>query len=719
MSGFLAMDDKLYADLKKLAGAQPLYLFTERGDFVEVARRSEFRFRVPAGFFAGEGVALRGQQFPAGSARMPDAAQLRLPSLYPAQQQVVAELRAIAKACAREQRPLYVTLHLACGFGKTVTASYLLGTHRRRAVVCVPTKMLLAQWGAALAALRVSVYVSGEGVRKLMAVLRTRDFSVLVVVSKHFADPGFCALVHERYDVFVLDESHTYNLMNLTLMTRFLSFFPPRICYFLSATPRAANRVYCNRVVNVTKFSALRKTVRVLSTFFPPFSNARIREFVQRLDSVHNKYHIYTEKALAEDAPRNASIVAATAAAFERRDAERVLLITKLRSHMLGMHAALIARLGAQHVFLGDAQSRHTTEIVRELRASERFVFVSTLFYSGTGLDIPHLDTLVVCHAVMNHMQAEQLLGRICRETEQPRRTVYVFPTTSVREIKNMVGLFAQRFITLATQKLGFTQEREQTEDAPASADRPASADKRVPADRPASADKRVPADRPASADKRVPADRPASADKRVPADRPASADKRVPADRPASADKRVPADRPASADKRVPADRPASADKRVPANRPAYMYWRAPKNGPCCASISSSAANNKKPALVIAQAPGGDNAVKLGHKPGPGPGEHASSRSAFKHGRALTCELAQRTQCRSTRRAVQSVGSGRGHAQLAGLQLAHIGEEGEARLAHGARGARVRGRLLHGGTRLALAPPLLGPERVHLNAEK
>ncbi|QHW16511.1 MC123R [Molluscum contagiosum virus] len=742
MSGFLAMDDKLYADLKKLVGAQPLYLFTARGDFVEVARRSEFCFRVPAGFFAGEGVPLRGQQFPAGSARMPDAAHLRLPRLYPAQQQVVAELRAIAKACAREQRPLYVTLHLACGFGKTVTASYLLGTHRRRAVVCVPTKVLLAQWGAALAALRVSVYVSGEGVRKLMAVLRTRDFSVLVVVNKHFADPGFCALVHERYDVFVLDESHTYNLMNLTLMTRFLSFFPPRICYFLSATPRAANRVYCNRVVNVTKFSALRKTVRVLSIFFPPFSNARIREFVQRLDSVHNKYHIYTEKALAEDAPRNASIVAATAAAFERLDAKRVLLITKLRSHMLGMHAALSARLGAQHVFLGDAQSRYTPEIVRELRASERFVFVSTLFYSGTGLDIPHLDTLVVCHAVMNHMQAEQLLGRICRETEQPRRTVYVFPTTSVREIKNMVGLFAQRFITLATQKLGFTQEREQPEDAPekhASAaapadkrvptDRPASADKRVPTDRPASADKRVPTDRPASADKRVPTDRPASADKRVPTqsadkrvptDRPASADKRVPTDRPASADKRVPTDRPASADKRVPTDRPASADKRVPANMPAPAYRRAPTSGPRCSSRSASADNNKKPALSIARASrGGNNAAKLGHKPGPGPGAQASLRFVHKHGRALACELAQGTQCRSARRAVQRVGPGHGHAQRAGLQLAHIGEEGKARLADGARGTRVRGRLLHGGPRLALAPPLLGPGRVHLDAEK
>ncbi|QGN68118.1 DNA helicase [Equine molluscum contagiosum-like virus] len=466
MSEFLPIDDKLYAELKKLVGAHPLCLFTSDGAFVEVFRKSEFLFRVPVGFFAGAGVALRGRVFPAAGALMADAGALRLPKLYPAQQQVVAALRARAKVCARERRPLYVTLHLACGFGKTVMASYLIGAHRRRAVVCVPNKMLLAQWGAALAALRVRVHVSGEGVSRLLPLLRAQDFSVLVVVNKHFANAAFCALVHARYEVFVLDESHTYNLMNLTLMTRFLSFHPPRICYFLTATPRPGNRVYCNYVVNVTKFSALRKQLRVVSPFFAPYSSARVREAVQRLDSAGNKYHIYTEKALAEDEPRNAAILAAVGAAYEARAVQRVLVITKLRAHMRALHAGLLARFGAEQVFLGDAQDKQTAAVVRQLRELDRFLFVSTLFYSGTGLDIPTLDALVVCHAVMNSMQAEQLLGRICRETEQTQRTVYVFPTTSVREIKNLVGMFTQRFISLATQKLGFVRVPDDAPDA-------------------------------------------------------------------------------------------------------------------------------------------------------------------------------------------------------------------------------------------------------------
>lgn len=459
MSEGMTIDDKLYAELRKLAAPQPLCLFNSRGDFVEVFRRSEFKFIVPAGFFAGAGVDLRGRVFPAGEANtMPDAAGVVLPSLYPVQQQVVAELRASARVRARERRPLYTTLHLACGFGKTVMTSYLIGVHKRRAVVCVPNKMLLSQWRDAIEKLNVSYYVSSDGVSRLLRVLQGASYSVLVVVNKHFSNDRFCRLVRDKYDVFVLDESHTYNLMNLTAMTRFLSFYPPRICYFLTATPRTSNRIYCNSVVNATKFSTLTKEVRVCNAFFPPYSSPRVREFIAKLESPGNKYHIFTEKALAEDAPRNAAIVSTLADAYRARVSNRIIVITKLRAHMMALFSALTEALGPDDVFLGDAQSRHVSGVVERLRTAERFVFVSTLYYAGTGLDIPSLDSLASCHAVMNHMQAEQLVGRICRETEQPRRVLYVFPTTGVAAIKNIVGLFAQRLVNLATQKLGFTQ---------------------------------------------------------------------------------------------------------------------------------------------------------------------------------------------------------------------------------------------------------------------
>ncbi|CCD83290.1 transcript release/DNA helicase [Squirrelpox virus] len=460
MSVYTEIDDKLFSELRNLVGEQQLNLFTQKGELTEVFQGSSFRFLVPVGFFAASRYPPRGRRFRRPANPMPDAEKVSVPELYPVQRRVVEEVEAAAKRKAREGRPPYVTLHLACGFGKTVTACHLIAKHRLRAVVCVPNKMIIPQWRAAVEATGASHLVSVDGVSSLLRELRTVTPSVLVVVSRHFGNEEFCRLVDERYDVLVVDESHTHNLMNNTAMARFLAFHPPRVCYFLTATPRAVNRVYCNDVINVTKLSTLRKTLRVSNAYFEPFSTPRVRAIVRMLDSPQNKYHIYTEKALVEDAPRNAEIVRTVADEFAAGAINRVLVIAKLRSHMLAIYNALVERFGEDVVALGDAQNRKTPERVRDIRGRARFIFVSTLFYSGTGLDIPSLDSLVVCVGVMNAMQAEQLLGRVCRDTaDHANRTVFVFPTTAIREIRSVVGLFAQRLVALATQKLGFERD--------------------------------------------------------------------------------------------------------------------------------------------------------------------------------------------------------------------------------------------------------------------
>ncbi|ATI21056.1 DNA helicase transcript release factor [Western grey kangaroopox virus] len=468
MSDFTVIDDKLYSALRKSIGYVPLYLFNRAGDFVEVVRRSVFEFLLPTGYFTNLAVPLGGRSFPTGTNTMTDAALLKLPELYPCQRRVIDELTERFKRKVAERRPVYATLHLACGFGKTITASYLIGMHRKRAVVCVPNKMILAQWSAAVHKLGVSCYVSSEGAAKLLRVIDGRDVSVLVVVDKHLANEAFCKLVSRRYDVFVLDEAHTYNLMNLSAMTRFLSFHPPKICYFLTATPRPANSIYCNDVINVTKFSTLQKVTCVIREFYEDFSTASIQDHCRKLSSPQNKYHLYTEKILAEDEPRNRTIVATVAEAFADNRIERALVITKLRKHMLCIFHGLAQELGTDYVFLGDARNRATTETVRRLRDSEHFIFVSTLNYSGTGLDIPRLDTLVVCTSVMNNMQIEQMIGRICRETDSTRRAIYLFPNTSVREIRYTVGIFTQRIGAVAA-RLGFSEFAERTQVGPAS----------------------------------------------------------------------------------------------------------------------------------------------------------------------------------------------------------------------------------------------------------
>lgn len=472
MFGGVQVDDKLYAYLKNLVGPhRPLCLFRDNEEFAEVFPGSSFRFALPVGLFADLRVRTRGVAFPA----LRDAARMRginlgantLPSLYPNQRIVVDEVLAARDELLAAGRAVYITLHLACGFGKTLTACHLIATHARRAVICVPNRMLVPQWRAAVAELRVPFAVSYDGAAALLRSGELDRAMVAIVVSRHFANDEFCRAVSRQFDVLVLDESHTYNLMNNTAVARYLVKYPPPMCYFLTATPRRANRIYCNRVVNVSVVSRLSKVVRVVDAFFEPYTTTKIRAMARSLEGPQNKYHVFTEKILAEDVRRNALIADTVEAAFRAGTSRRVLVLTKLRGHMADLHAALAARLGTDVVFLGDAKNKRTPELTRALREKDRFVLVSTVFFSGTGLDLPNLDSLAVAAAVLNRMVMEQMIGRVCRESHADARTLFVFPSSSVRAIADTVAAFAGRLVALATDALGFVRERAVSAGAP------------------------------------------------------------------------------------------------------------------------------------------------------------------------------------------------------------------------------------------------------------
>ncbi|ABJ09032.1 DNA helicase [Nile crocodilepox virus] len=455
MSRYVVIDDKLYSAIRSLIGIKELYLFNSDGDFVEVHKRSGFRFLIPVGYYTSLAVPAD-REYDYGDNDLPPDQRPRLPELRPAQRRVVAEIARLEKLKRLERRPLYTLLHLACGFGKTVTASFLIGSHAKRAVVVLPNKLLSAQWEEVVARLGVPYAASYEGVSKLLPRLRDRDYAVLLVIDRHFTNKEFCRLVHERYDVFVLDESHTYDLMRNTAMTRFLTFYPPRIAYFLTATPRQSNALFCNERVNVTVASSLRRHLRVVKEYYcREYRTPKMAAYLARLDSPANKYHVITEKAIAEDRYRNETIVKTLAEHYAAGSVDAVLVITRTREHMFRLRDGIAALVDPASVFVGDAEKRETAETLQALQTRERFVLVSTLSYSGTGMNLPGLDALFYTVAVSNSRNIEQALGRILRDGPRKDRYLFVFPVTSVRRLAGCLEGHTARVEHVARQ-LGF-----------------------------------------------------------------------------------------------------------------------------------------------------------------------------------------------------------------------------------------------------------------------
>ncbi|QHR82650.1 DNA helicase-transcription elongation factor [Brazilian porcupinepox virus 1] len=454
------IDNELYIEMMKIINEPVLFLFNTEKEFIEVRPRSSFKFLIPIGLFSKDIKLIKNIEFKLTNyVCNPD--NVKLPVLYPLQKKVVKDVLYFMKKNLNNKRSMYTTIHLSCGFGKTIITCYLIATHKRKTIICLPNKMLINQWVSAIKLTNLSYILSLDGATQLLKQLEKKSADILLIVTRHLSNEIFCKKIYSEYDIFVLDESHMYNLMNNSAITRFLIFYPPKICYFLTATPRQSNRLYCNNIINISKVSNLKKIVKVYDHFFDSYYTDSIKQMIKRLNN-KNTYHIYIEKILSEDYPRNKFIIDKITEEFNNNSINRVILVTKLRTHMMFFYSKLIDIFNKDLIYLGDAKDRNTPNIINLIKQKERFIFISTTNYAGTGLDIPRLDSLIVSCVVMNSMQIEQLFGRICRENSDIfNRIIFLFPNTSIREIRHIVGLYNQKMLTLSIDKLGFVREIE------------------------------------------------------------------------------------------------------------------------------------------------------------------------------------------------------------------------------------------------------------------
>ncbi|AUL80593.1 DNA helicase [Vaccinia virus] len=293
----LKMEYTLYAELKKMTCGHPLSLFIKDGDFVEVEPGSSFNFLIRKGFYASPSVKTRlvFETLTTTDIKITSFIPTNAPKLYPRQRKVVSEVVSNMRKMTESIRPLYITLHLACGFGNSITTCYLMATHGRKTVICVPNKMFIYQWKTQVEAVGLEHKISIDGVISLLKELKTQSPDGLKVISRHLTNDASCKYINKHYDLFILDESHTSNLMNNSAVRRFLACYPPMMCHFLTHTARPANRIYCNIIINIAKLSDLKKTIYAVVSSFEPYSTDNIRHMVKRLDGPSNKFHIYTE----------------------------------------------------------------------------------------------------------------------------------------------------------------------------------------------------------------------------------------------------------------------------------------------------------------------------------------------------------------------------------------------------------------------------------------
>ncbi|BCT22664.1 DNA helicase [Carp edema virus] len=340
-----------------------------------------------------------------------------------------------------DERPCFLKINMPCGFGKTVITTFLLQKIKKRTVVVLITNALVRQWERTLEQYGMPYYTSQGSIEETIERIEKKCPDILLVISKHFIKEKFCEVVYKNFSVLVIDESHKYNLNNPNNIKNFLNFYPLPISFFLSATPRITNDIYCNDSLSFAKESPIEKKLIVVNTETidgpDEITLARYEEARSKID----RWNIIKHNLIEIDTYRITLITKFLINTYGKLF-HRTIVLTKSRDVMNKLYSILLEEFGKDIVYIGDAQDKNCSDIMEDLLDLDSYILITTFQYSGTGLDLPNLDSMFINSCNWNERDIIQAAGRICRENPNSvKRYIFLFNGTSIPQLRSYVNI--------------------------------------------------------------------------------------------------------------------------------------------------------------------------------------------------------------------------------------------------------------------------------------
>lgn len=191
-----------------------------------------------------------------------------------------------------KNKPQHITFNLPCGFGKTVLTTYLSLIYGFKTFVIINRKILMPQWSKIFRLAGLNVYCSYFGIKSLLnklslnidendlndeseyiinvedseeiikdmkiqskSDLDIKNMDVLIFPDKHLKNKEFSKYLSDNFSICIIDETHTYNLMNSSYLCYFLSHYYIKYVFSLSATPKINNRLFFGYEISLNPVS--------------------------------------------------------------------------------------------------------------------------------------------------------------------------------------------------------------------------------------------------------------------------------------------------------------------------------------------------------------------------------------------------------------------------------------------------------------------------------
>lgn len=316
---------------------------------------------------------------------------------------------------------------MPCGSGKTTVALAAIATLRRRTLVCVHTKDLLAQWSDEIETqfgFKPAIYGAG----KKGDDWRESPVTVGMIQTLALTDlpDGF----HDRFGVLVLDEAHHVPAITWASVA---NASRAKVRWGLTATPKREDGLdqllkwTMGEVVFevgheelIQKGHLIRPRILGLKSSFSFDWDGEVSRQSRRYGTALAQKQAWIELAaeLAGDPERNKLV-----AFFARNEAtkgRRVLVLSSRIDHLWSLASAYASdEMGDSpcppaEVLTGSLTRKQRREIVERWRSgSIRVVFATQL--ADEGLDIPALEVVILAFPSRAKGRTVQRVGRVMR----------------------------------------------------------------------------------------------------------------------------------------------------------------------------------------------------------------------------------------------------------------------------------------------------------------
>jgi superfamily II DNA or RNA helicase len=303
-----------------------------------------------------------------------------------------------------------------CGSGKTALGAAIIAHWRQPALILVHSKDLMSQTIAAVRQwLGVEPGVIGGG--------QKTDIQLVTVATVQTLDkrPELVKELAGQFGLVLQDESH--HAAASTFMG-LLQRFPANFRYGLTATPNRADGLgsFMTSVIGPIRHEIRQDELKAANVLIVPRVEFIKTGFYYDYDSEDNNDYTRMITKLVRDGDRNELIYSVIRQLLD--DGRRVIALTGRVEHCEDFHR-IFEKVwpGVAALAVGAMKRKERAEnILRITTGNARVLFATSL--ADEGLDVPHLDALILMSPSRSERKTIQQAGRIMRSVDGKRQPV-------------------------------------------------------------------------------------------------------------------------------------------------------------------------------------------------------------------------------------------------------------------------------------------------------